>query len=1041
MADELLPGLTGKVVGETKGSDTPESPALAEGLKGKVVGTTDGEGELGVRRSYFGAFNDTLAKLPDAAIGLTMLGMEKAGIIDPPRDGTLDHRMYLKRIFNAANYEQKQRMFDFLGEWSPNIGMGKEMRPTSVSEKIAAGAGDSTAMAVPVLGAQVAGTRGATYAGEEAGRQISERVARSMDKPISEASGLTGKLAAAGERVGATGQQLIRDQVQGLAERPAGVLAGEVAAAAGSGALGTAEELATGHRTGIGDLVGGAPGPALQAGAQAGWSVLKRVSPSAMGASWLMEKAEPVTNFVVGRFKNPEGQVKGVLGEQLNIAYDLAKKNGNLQKVAEIEQAFRDAGMEPPRYTPAEMTLDPVLGVGQRRVQSMSTGDQARENLDRINTNKDRIRNFLGNGDEGAPTAIVSGLEKRRQGELEALNTEQYDIDMERMGLKSSLPQATRRNTEGATIRASLQRAKDAKSVELEAYANDLGLNNSRMTADVSDLKASLDAQFTKGDFTDKYIPKVVQDFINSTDETLGFQSYLRVRNKIGDEIGRALANNQNTEARNLVEVKKAFDDWAENGFKKYPDFAKFRQRYEEEYALPFEKGVAYEVLQKSSANPKSVRYLTSDERVAQAFTQNVESASDFMRLFQGDEAAQQSMRNVILDSAREASLGSPNGPYAGTLDPNKLGTFINKHREVLETLGLKEYLGDINGMAGAVASRQASLNNRLQSIKQDDVNKLLVKLSNGDMDPDQFIDQALKKPGQMNRIVKRIDEIGDPDLNEALKAAVVSRVLANGNIDNPTKFAETIAQNKKALTQVLGPEHFKNMEIATDAMMRAMYAEEGAAGAGLGALTSTQKFEKTTGSPVTSLSRVALAVEEGRLSWKTAAMFFGSRFLTARQKNTFDAMFQKTMTDPDFAAAMASPLDAATGKPTGPVERRIKAYLFNMGTQPDGGPYGTPEEVTIPPSGTSPTPNAPNEITIRPAKRSSLDPAPESPALSGQKSFAPPAPQAAPGPQQAGIGSLPAPQPGSPPASPRGPEYAALFPRDELGAQIAGRP
>jgi hypothetical protein len=457
-----------------------------------------------------------------------------------------------------------------------------------------------------------AGTRGGTYVGEQAKRLINQQWAKAVDDstPVLNEAGevVRGSIAKPFAKTQATTQQLIRDGVQGLAEAPKKVLAGEVAAAAGSGALGQAEEETLGVRTGLGDLAGGMPGAVVAPAAKAGWSLLSKYSPTINGAKWLAEKAQPAVDFAVSRFKNPEGQVRGILGEQLDKAYQESLKRGDLQRTQEIIQAFKDAGIEPPKFTPAESTLDNVLIVGQKRVQATSTGDLSRQNIERAAGNKESIRQFaegLG-GDDAAPVAVISGLQKHYDDELNLLKNESSDIQKGQYGLAQELPKASRAE-EGRKIRYALQSAKDAKSEEMTRLADDLGLNNIRATADISDLRAGLEARFVKGDFTDKYIPSVVKDLLASDDPTLGFTSYLRVRNQIGSDIGRALAYGNNTEAKSLVEVKKAFDDWAEAGFKAFPEFKNFRTRYENEFALPYEKGVAYQVLEKDSANPKNV--------------------------------------------------------------------------------------------------------------------------------------------------------------------------------------------------------------------------------------------------------------------------------------------------------------------------------------------------------------------------------------------------------------------------------------------------
>jgi hypothetical protein len=168
MAQATFEGLTGEIVGKVENSNAPGTTDPSTPLKGEVVGKLSSNGGTdslgpGYYGSIFGQFNESVAKLPDTVINLAMLGMEKAGIIDTPPPDSLDHRDYLNRIFNAANFDQKKQILGFL-----NIGTGGYKTPQSMPERIAGAAGQGMAMIVPMLGAQVAGTRGGTYVGEQA---------------------------------------------------------------------------------------------------------------------------------------------------------------------------------------------------------------------------------------------------------------------------------------------------------------------------------------------------------------------------------------------------------------------------------------------------------------------------------------------------------------------------------------------------------------------------------------------------------------------------------------------------------------------------------------------------------------------------------------------------------------------------------------------------------------------------------------------------------------------------------------------------------
>ena len=133
----------------------PEMVAPDEAyLPGRKVG----EGEMGLQRAYFGAFNKSILSLPDLALNIVALGAEQAGLLPRTSNDPQENRNILERFFNAANYEQRDALFKIGDTVIGSLGRGKQIKPETLGEKIAAGSGEATSLAtaMPFLASRAA---------------------------------------------------------------------------------------------------------------------------------------------------------------------------------------------------------------------------------------------------------------------------------------------------------------------------------------------------------------------------------------------------------------------------------------------------------------------------------------------------------------------------------------------------------------------------------------------------------------------------------------------------------------------------------------------------------------------------------------------------------------------------------------------------------------------------------------------------------------------------------------------------------------------
>lgn len=984
----------------------PEMVAPEEAyLPGRKVG----EGDMGLQRAYFGAFNKTVLALPDAALNAVALGAEKMGLLPRTSNDPQENRNLLERFFNSANYPERDALLGLVGK-------GEPLKPETLGEKIAAGAGEGTAYApmFPTLAAQ--GAKGASY--------MAAPMVEGIEQRYLTQKGLSS--------LGPAFQKAAQEYVGAFANAPARVTAAEIAGGMGASALGTTEQELLGVRTGLGDVAGGVIPGAVPTLAKFiyKWSptrnIIKwgyRMIPGSQGEATMRREAETE------------------IGNEMLKAFREARKAGRLQEAEDIMRQFRESGYELD-LSPAEMTQDPSLRMAQELAQRSAAGDKARAFRDRTEGNVSRVINYSNDAnlvDTSAPTAVVTQLQSAADTEarLQQIGLEELGAYGENVAAR--LPMTRSRAEQGAIIRKALIDAKTAKKAELDGLADELGINETNPGTLMNPVKKAVRDKYFLDNDTDRYLPKVIRDFATSEDNVINFQTWKRYRDKVSDELAAAVANKQSSDVVNLTKFKEDLDKFGNMFYSSNKNWNTFKTRYYEEYAKPFERGVAYEVTTPSPASrPGDTRYLTSDEAVADAFTRNVENAKDFMNLYRDNPEAVNSMRNVILDSARERVIAK-SGPYEGTVDPTKLNTFINQNREVLDTLGLKAELESTENVAKLFGMRSAELKDRAAAIGRDKANRLMLNISNGTYSPEEFIDAAIKDPKMMKTITDRAAEAEDPNLTEAIKRAVWTRAFETNDIRDPGKFMEFAKTHERALKMAMGDEHYNRMMTTAKGMGLALYAQEGLEGLPLEAMSGLEKFAKYTGVSAASLANAVAAMGRGQVKEGYLAFAFGSKFLSTRQRAAYNKVMSEVLVDSSLARDLAE-RSAGDGMPTQKQANKMKAYLLSIGLQPDGKPYEEErpiENVPVPKElflgeGETRKPEAPSGLESLPPFLNA--PLPQKATPNVTVTF----PESNPSPSNPF--NQPAPVAPPPQNGANRVDYQSLFPNDPLGTAINNR-
>jgi hypothetical protein len=412
---------------------------------------------------------------------------------------------------------------------------------------------------------------------------------------------------------------------------------------------------------------------------------------------------------------------------------------------------------------------------------------------------------------------------------------------------------------------------------------------------------------------------------------SISFKDIQGLRERVSDDLLDALGTTAPSakKIRTLSMMKKDIDTFIDDNAEILGDkYKMFRNAYKERIINRFEKSAAYT----SQRLGKTQEYKIADEKVADAFLTNVQSAKQFKEVYtdtitgQIDPDALLSLESVVLDKVRKTAFAND------ILDPKKLNKYINNNKQVLEQFpSILNKLTDSQVASSFVSNRVAQLNNRKALIQDNMLAKKLMfgqsPIMKGEVDVDALLIKAIKQPTLMKQINARLKT---PDEKEALRRSV-SKIMfeVSDPAANPAVFKQFLETNKSSLNSVYTPEHINNLNIIADAysiISRTPMPQ------GVGATTPgvVQEASKQMGMSVPSILSRAYAAESGRTSTRYIAGDIFGRFVLTKGKQRADALFYEAMFDPNIAKDYARFATDKVGNKL--VTKRLNGYLFNLG-------------------------------------------------------------------------------------------------------------
>jgi hypothetical protein len=616
--------------------------------------------------------------------------------------------------------------------------------------------------------------------------------------------------------------------------------------------------------------------------------------------------------------------------QQFKSAFGEPAAKEALKRTEEVQGAIGDKFI----VSPAEATGSPQLIASQKQIENNASGSDLDALVDRKQKNLKEIEGYVAKtfpsvGDE--TPFVVDTLNKKIE-DLSNINKLQMSQAVGKAeDIASNFPLASK-SIEGGNLRKILLEKREKAIEDFNKYAENLNLDL-EVQIPFTSFKNNLITTFEPKMFQKAAnTPSVIKDLQKYEGETISFNDLKNLREEVSDDLLDAIASPEPKRKliKNLTSLKQQIDDFLKNSSSSLgKDYTAFREAYKERIINRFEKSAAFSTKDMG----KTQEFIIADEKVADAFLTDVRSAQQFKKVFtdpltkQLDGEALDSIENVILDRVAKKAFDKN-----GIVDANKLQTFINNNREVLnEFPSILRKLESTTQASNAVSNRIAQLNKRSTLINNNLLSKALgfgkSPLMKGDVDVDQFISNAIKKPGLMAQVSNRLKT---PNQKDALKTAVAKVLFETTDVvNNPRLLKQFLINNEKSLRYVFTPEHRENLNIIADAYEIALRTPM-PQGIGETPTGSFQEFQQTFGlTPGAAMSRI-YNIKRGVTSKEYTITDFLGRFFTFRGKRKSEELFKQAMFKPELAKTMADYSKIEVEDPV--LRKKLNGFLFNMG-------------------------------------------------------------------------------------------------------------
>ena len=314
--------------------------------------------------------------------------------------------------------------------------------------------------------------------------------------------------------------------------------------------------------------------------------------------------------------------------------------------------------------------------------------------------------------------------------------------------------------------------------------------------------------------------------------------------------------------------------------------------------------------------------YLPNEDLMHNAF-KSAENLRSLTAILGPDQQSSDLLMKGVIDWLRSKNVVNKDG----LVDPKTFRSVLNKNRNIVDALpaNIQAKLNDEMALADDYVKRLGELDRRMVLAQDNELNRLLSKVTRPDADPRQGLVDALDDPAVMRKLVNTMS--ADPEMLAALRRSIYD--IAGEGVQGGAPLSDFLRKNERSLKVLYdGTNHYLDLLKLAD-MQQRVTAYSKVAGRMPAFESFDEGLKRAFGFGLQFGTTTAREALTQRIAPASGAMMLMVRMTGSLENELYKRVFTRAMEDEGFARALI----AGAGTPKG--NKEIAKQLEKVGVTP----------------------------------------------------------------------------------------------------------
>lgn len=312
---------------------------------------------------------------------------------------------------------------------------------------------------------------------------------------------------------------------------------------------------------------------------------------------------------------------------------------------------------------------------------------------------------------------------------------------------------------------------------------------------------------------------------------------------------------------------------------------------------------------------------LPNEDLLRNAF-KNADNLQSVTAILGNDPQSQNLLMKGTIDWLRTKNVVNKDG----LVDPKMIRSVLDKNRNIVDALPqpIRDKLANEVTLAEDYVKRMGELDQRMVTAKDNELDRVLAKAVRPDADPNQMLQDALKDPAIMRKLVNVVGK--DPDMLASLRRSVYDIATQGAQGGGSLK---TFLDNNERSMKVLfgGTTHLQDLKTLAD-LQRRVNAFANVTGQIPAFESLDEGLKRVFGSGIQFLTTTAREAAVGRIAPETGALAVLVRLTAGLENQLYRRIFTRALESEEFAKNITHVGTPKEGQ-------KVLAQLQNIGVPP----------------------------------------------------------------------------------------------------------